>query len=910
MNALLLVAEEFIKTEKDYVTELKLLQVLFYNPLIRNGILSENQIDLLFGLLDKLVDMHTQIAAPPDAGSTCCITMDAENKYCIPKTLCSYMDDMKETYCEYIKNYECVSKINDILIEKNESYKNFVEEKEHSAMMNGKKMKNLLVLPVQRFPRLLMLCNRMMKKMPSDHPCKNVLSECISRCSDILDYTDYITSKSGSFEKTYEFLIDTWLNHDEPEIFFTYDLVWEGKMVESDGSHRYIFIFDQLIVCCKNNMRPFQIVWTSWTNSVYVFKDDTTLQIHTSEWDDNGDDPYRGLSRCLLPIHDFQVRDLKSAVFRVVNPAQIIKIRHNDKEINRSFVKVELQTKYIETPKMFNFSRGWTCEEGSDHSPIILIEIQHTRHDVTYISKYFSDFHNCVCFIGRTKHDLDVVILLKEIVYENNKNQILGRSTSIGRLYCHNNNNQQTSSPSRRPIRYSSRASLKSYENLGFDIATKQRSNSNASSDQKDLAQWKANSRSSAEEVQLRENFYNTKSSKLNSSPVLSRQLSDTFKNYAPPRVISSPVKICGTNPSNSECQRVSFEVTPPSSPRKCTSTSSPSRAGSFSSRGNAIQYQYKLLVVNPRLSKFKNCNQSDISSCFKSSSSLLTLGKSKSSSGNGLASISKSKIKNIASMIKNVADIDVKDVKSVRLDSKDIQNSLARLDIACLSKNYKVGVVNCKMGQSGKENAIFSNLENNMSPDYKKFLGDIGENIRLNGWHRFNGGLDTRYSPKQKSVWSSLVTGQEEYEFMFHVCEYLPFQKKDEQRIERKRHIGNDIVLIVFLEDETIDPATFVSNFIQVVITVRRVDTGNNDDDQAWYQVDTAYKNGVGFSEPPTKLNTVFRGGDEFRKLMQVKIINSERCVYNTNPAFIALERKTVSQILNDIKTTSDSSN
>jgi hypothetical protein len=35
----------------------------------------------------------------------------------------------------------------------------------------------------------------------------------------------------------------------------------------------------------------------------------------------------------------------------------------------------------------------------------------------------------------------------------------------------------------------------------------------------------------------------------------------------------------------------------------------------------------------------------------------------------------------------------------------------------------------------------------------------------------------------------------------MFHVSTLLPYYPRDEQQVERKRHLGNDIVVIVFLE-------------------------------------------------------------------------------------------------------------
>lgn len=46
-----------------------------------------------------------------------------------------------------------------------------------------------------------------------------------------------------------------------------------------------------------------------------------------------------------------------------------------------------------------------------------------------------------------------------------------------------------------------------------------------------------------------------------------------------------------------------------------------------------------------------------------------------------------------------------------------------------------------------------------------------------------------------------SVYTIYEGHEIMFHVSTLLPFSKDNRQQVERKRHIGNDIVNIVFVD-------------------------------------------------------------------------------------------------------------
>lgn len=58
----------------------------------------------------------------------------------------------------------------------------------------------------------------------------------------------------------------------------------------------------------------------------------------------------------------------------------------------------------------------------------------------------------------------------------------------------------------------------------------------------------------------------------------------------------------------------------------------------------------------------------------------------------------------------------------------------------------------------------------------------------------------------------------------MFHVSTLLPHDAVNPQQLERKRHLGNDIVVIVFKEgDQLYDPNCIKSEFnrIQYFITV-----------------------------------------------------------------------------------------
>lgn len=80
------------------------------------------------------------------------------------------------------------------------------------------------------------------------------------------------------------------------------------------------------------------------------------------------------------------------------------------------------------------------------------------------------------------------------------------------------------------------------------------------------------------------------------------------------------------------------------------------------------------------------------------------------------------------------------------------------------------------------------------------------------------------RLLPIQFSGLYSVYTNWRNIEIMFHVSTLLPYEKHDPQKLQRKRHIGNDIVCVVFLEaDNTpFSPACIKSHFLHTFILVR----------------------------------------------------------------------------------------
>ncbi|EWC48277.1 hypothetical protein DRE_02381 [Drechslerella stenobrocha 248] len=130
----------------------------------------------------------------------------------------------------------------------------------------------------------------------------------------------------------------------------------------------------------------------------------------------------------------------------------------------------------------------------------------------------------------------------------------------------------------------------------------------------------------------------------------------------------------------------------------------------------------------------------------------------------------------------------------------------------------HKIGVVYVGAGQR-EETEILSNVMG--SSDYTDFVDKLGDLISLQGATINTGGLDREHNMDGEFAfyWSDKIT-----QIIFHVTTMMPTNRiHDPQCTNKKRHIGNDFVNIVFNNsglpyDFNTIPAQF--NFVNIVIT------------------------------------------------------------------------------------------
>ncbi|XP_074976132.1 rap1 GTPase-activating protein 1-like isoform X4 [Caretta caretta] len=191
-------------------------------------------------------------------------------------------------------------------------------------------------------------------------------------------------------------------------------------------------------------------------------------------------------------------------------------------------------------------------------------------------------------------------------------------------------------------------------------------------------------------------------------------------------------------------------------------------------------------------------------------------------------------------------------------------------------------------------EEEVFSNTEESLG--FLEFLEFLGDRIQLQDFHGFRGGLDvTRGQTGTESVYTNF-RGKE---IMFHVSTKLPFTEGDAQQLQRKRHIGNDIVAIVFQDENTpFVPDMIASNFLHAYVVVQ---LAHGSIGETLYKVSVTARDDVPFFGPPLPNPAIFKEGSEFREFLLAKLINAEYSCYRAEK-FAKLEERTRSALLESL--------
>jgi hypothetical protein len=202
-----------------------------------------------------------------------------------------------------------------------------------------------------------------------------------------------------------------------------------------------------------------------------------------------------------------------------------------------------------------------------------------------------------------------------------------------------------------------------------------------------------------------------------------------------------------------------------------------------------------------------------------------------------------------------------------------ELEKELIHLEHQQLVTCYKIGALYAKSGQT--ENEIYGNVQH--SPAFEEFMTLMGEKTPLQGHKGFRGGLDVN---KNSTGTHSFYTQFRGYEIMYHVNTMLPYFPADAQHLERKRHVGNDICVLLFFDSPDAAPfdmrtLTSEMNHIFVLVHAEPLAAGET---KRRYRISFGMKDTMRPATPFLPWPPILERGQELREFLLTKIINTER--------------------------------
>ncbi|KAF0038278.1 signal-induced proliferation-associated protein 1 isoform X1 [Scophthalmus maximus] len=226
--------------------------------------------------------------------------------------------------------------------------------------------------------------------------------------------------------------------------------------------------------------------------------------------------------------------------------------------------------------------------------------------------------------------------------------------------------------------------------------------------------------------------------------------------------------------------------------------------------------------------------------------------------------------------------------------NSPKVRDTLLKLDEQGLNFQRKVGVMYCRAGQ-GTEEDMYNNESS--GPAFEEFLELLGERVRLKGWEKYRAQLDNK---TDSTGTHSLYTRYQDYEIMFHVSTMLPYTANNTQQLLRKRHIGNDIVTIVFQEPGALPftPKSIRSHFQHVFIIVQ---VHEHCTDNTYYRVAVTRSKDMPLFGPLFPKGARFPRSAAFRDFLLAKAVNAENAAEKSEK-FRSMATRTRQEYLKDL--------
>ncbi|KAJ3450697.1 faciogenital dysplasia protein [Anaeramoeba flamelloides] len=222
---------EIISTEKTYVQQLKIIIDEFLIPLKKTKIIDPNEIKNIFSNIESIYGLNHRLY------------LDLEKRKSNLETrqwfdLFTRFIPFLKLYTDFVNNYENALETIRKNIQNNNSFATFLEQTHQSEKLQGFKIFDLLITPVQRIPRYVLLIQGVIKNTDQNHPEYQEFKKILERLRHIADHVNKTKFVTNNFRKLVNLEIKLKNSDENLEIISRRRLVKEDHFFEKDNPNR------------------------------------------------------------------------------------------------------------------------------------------------------------------------------------------------------------------------------------------------------------------------------------------------------------------------------------------------------------------------------------------------------------------------------------------------------------------------------------------------------------------------------------------------------------------------------------------------------------------------------------------------------------------------------------------------
>ncbi|KYQ91676.1 pleckstrin (PH) domain-containing protein [Tieghemostelium lacteum] len=240
------IIQEIVNTEKTYINTLNQLSTNFIEPLRKGSICNQEDVKFIFNGIDSILAINKSLLE-----GMIKVTENWTPYSCLGKHF-SIMINFLRAYTDYVKNFDFVLQ-RIAQCSKDNKFSLFIAQAEEKCQPRAR-LESMLITPVQRIPRYVLLLQDLLKHTEESHPDFKDISESLEKMKNVAMQINDTKRQSDNSLKVVEVqnkLVGKFSNIVTAERRYVY----EGCLFVGDTNAKskkiYLFLFNDILIFAK-----------------------------------------------------------------------------------------------------------------------------------------------------------------------------------------------------------------------------------------------------------------------------------------------------------------------------------------------------------------------------------------------------------------------------------------------------------------------------------------------------------------------------------------------------------------------------------------------------------------------------------------------------------------------------------